>query len=457
MTALRYSEIAQALNGRLIGTDGLYEFISTDTRNIQAGSLFVALKGDRFDAHAFLDQAVAKGAAALMVSSAANLAVPQIIVNDTRKALGDLARLWRRQFSIPIIAVTGSNGKTTVKEMLAAILSQLGETLATEGNLNNDIGVPLTLLRLRSHHCYAVIEMGASHAGEIKYLSSIAQPQTALITNAGPAHLEGFGSMQAVAAAKAEIYSAVPETGQAIVNTDDAFASYWRDQTRHCQRVEFGFSSNADVRGDWFPQENLLHIETRLGACDIRMPLFGHHNACNALAAAAAALSVGVGPQEIRQGLEAMQPVQGRLYPRQGLLGMEILDDSYNANPGSLKAALQVLCSLPGRAWLVMGDMAELGEDAKRFHYEMGALAKQSGVERLYALGKLAAEAVTAFGRNARLFDNVDELVVAICEQADAKVNLLVKGSRTMHMERVVAKLLDEQQLAAMPQRVRGQ
>jgi UDP-N-acetylmuramoyl-tripeptide--D-alanyl-D-alanine ligase len=431
----------------------VYESVSTDTRNIPAGSLFVALKGERFDAHDFLEQAVSKGASALLVSSETELAVPQIIVGDTRKALGGLANLWRRQFSIPFIAVTGSNGKTTVKEMLAAILSQLGETLATEANLNNDIGVPLTLLRLRPHHSYAVIEMGANHPGEISYLASLAEPQTALITNAAPAHLEGFGDLQAVAAAKAEIYAAVPETGQAIINADDAFASYWREQARHCQRVEFGFTDAADVVGDWFSQENLLQVETRLGACAIRMPLYGRHNASNALAAAAAALSVGVGPQEIRQGLENMKPVQGRLYPRPGLFGMHILDDTYNANPYSLKAAIEVLCAMPGRAWLVLGDMAELGRDAAQFHSEVGVLAKESGVERLYALGKFAAEAVTAFGENARLFDSADDLVVAVCEQANAEVNVLVKGSRAMHMERVVLKLLDEQQrAAAIPQ-----
>ncbi|MBN1378470.1 MAG: UDP-N-acetylmuramoyl-tripeptide--D-alanyl-D-alanine ligase [Gammaproteobacteria bacterium] len=456
MTTLRYSDIARELNGRLIGKDGIYESISTDTRNIQAGSLFVALKGDRFDAHSFLDQAIAKGAAALLVTSESKLAVPQIVVADTRKALGNLARLWRQQFSIPVIAVTGSNGKTTVKEMIAAILSRLGETLSTEGNLNNDIGVPLTLLRLRSHHCYAVIEMGANHAGEIRYLSSIAQPQTAIITNAAPAHLEGFGSLQTVAESKAEIYSAIPATGQAIINADDAFASYWREQTSHCQRVEFGFSADADVRGDWFARENLLQIETRLGVCEARLPLFGQHNASNALAAAAAALSVGVGPQEIQQGLESMKPVQGRLYPRQGPFGMEILDDSYNANPGSLKAALNVLRAMPGRAWLVLGDMAELGQDARQLHYEMGLLAKGLGVERLFALGTLAAEAVAAFGENARLYNNADELITALCEQAGSEVNVLVKGSRAMRMEQVVAKLLDEQRTAGLPRQVRG-
>lgn len=455
MSDLRYSDIARALNGRLKGRDGVYESVSTDTRQLQAGSLYVALKGEHFDAHAFLAQAAAKGAAALLVEAESSLALPQIVVADTRRALGDLARLWRRQFTLPLIAVTGSNGKTTVKEMLAAILGQLGETLATEGNLNNDIGVPLTLLRLRPHHCYAVVEMGANHSGEIGYLASVAEPHTALITNAGPAHLEGFGSLPEVARAKAEIYSALPETGQAIINADDAYAPFWREQTTHCQRIEFGLDTEADVRGEWFARENLLRIETRIGSSDIRLPLYGRHNASNALAAAAAALSIGVGPQEIKQGLETMQPVRGRLCPRPGIGGMEILDDSYNANPGSLAAALNVLCSMPGRAWLVLGDMAELGRDGERLHRDMGRLARESGVERLFALGKLTAEAVAAFGDRGRLFNDVDELVDELIGLSGTDVNVLVKGSRAMRMELVVAKLVDERQ--AVPKQSRGQ
>lgn len=456
MTLLRFSEIAAALNGRLVGADGVYESTSTDTRNIQAGALFIALKGEHHDAHRFIDQAAAKGAAALLVSSESKMSIPQIVVADTRKALGDLAALWRRQFSTPLIAVTGSNGKTTVKEMLLAILSGLGDTLATEGNLNNDIGVPLTLLRLRPHHRYAVIEMGANHSGEIAYLASMAQPHSAVITNAAPAHLEGFGSLQAVAEAKAEIYSALPPSGHAVVNADDAFASYWRDQTTHCHRIEFGFDKSADVRGDWFARENLLQVDTRLGTCEIRMPLFGRHNASNALAATAAALSVGLGPQDISRGMESMRPVQGRLYPRQGVGGIQILDDSYNANPASLKAALQVLCSLPGRHWLVLGNMAELGQASEKLHHEMGLLAKALGVQRLFTLGELAAHAAKAFGDNAGLFDDADQLASALLGEANAETNILIKGSRAMRMEQVVAKLIEEQRVATTPQQAGG-
>lgn len=452
MTGISYSEIARAVGGYLVGADAVYESISTDTRNMQPGSLFVALKGDHFDGHTFLDQAVAKGAAALMVTDKSKLAVPQIVVHDTRKALGELATYWRQQYTIPVIAVTGSNGKTTVKEMLYAILSQLGDTLATEGNLNNDIGVPLSLLRLRAHHKYAVIEMGANHAGEIEYLSSVTRPDIAIITNAGPAHLEGFGSLADVAEAKSEIYTSLIDSGIAIINADDDFAPLWREKSQHCQQIEFGFAAEADVRGEWFERENILTIITRLGVCEIHLPLFGKHNASNALAAAAAVFSLGLSPQEVQRGLEAMKPVHGRLYPRQGVLGIQILDDSYNANPASLRAALRVLCAMSGEAWLVLGDMAELGKDAKKMHREMGLLAKESGVKRLFAIGELAAETVAAFGNNADFFNDVDSLVAALCMDASPDINVLIKGSRNMQMEQVVAKLLVEQPMSALPQ-----
>lgn len=459
MSSLRYSDIAAILEGRLSGDDGEFQSASTDTRDLQPGDLFVALRGPRFNGHEFLEQAIVGGARAVMVDHDCNVDVPQIVVADTRLGLGSLARLWRRQFNPPLIGVTGSNGKTTVKEMLAAILGRLGETLVTHGNLNNDIGVPLTLLRLRENHRFAVIEMGANHPGEIRYLAQLALPDVGLVTNAGPAHLEGFGDIRGVAQAKAELFESLAAAGTAVINADDEYAPLWRDKSAHCRRLEFGIEhGDVAMHGAWHSGLNRLLLRTAQGDCEINLPVPGIHNARNALAAASAAAAVGAGPAEIKAGLEAMLPVKGRLYPRRGIHGLQILDDTYNANPASLSAALDVVTSMPGEAWLVLGDMAELGNVGPELHMRIGARAKQCGIRRLFTYGKLSAQAAAEFGADAETFDDLPALIeklAAMARQSNAvNINLLIKGSRSMRMERVVSELLENGEAATMPHAV---
>ncbi len=441
---MRYSEIATALHARLYGEDRFMKSVSIDSRNVMQDDLFVAIKGERFDGHDFLGEVVAKGVAGVMVQHKTALDVSQIVIDDTRLGLGRLARLWRDQYDLQLVAVTGSNGKTTVKEMLASILRQAGETLMTQGNLNNDIGVPLTLLRLGDAHRYAVIEMGANHPGEIRYLSQLAAPQAAVITNAGPAHLEGFGTVEGVAHAKAEIYEHIRPGGTAIINADDVYAPLWRKKTAHLNRLEFSLDGTADVSGRLELAQNRLTISAHGASCELKLPLPGRHNARNALAAAAAALSVGVTLDGVRRGLEAVQPVKGRLYARQGVAGMHILDDTYNANPGSVQAALEVVTQLPGEAWLVLGDMGELGPESAQQHARIGELARAAGIRRLFTLGALSKNAARSFGKGAETYDSVSPLAAELKASAGPAVNLLIKGSRAMHMEQVVMQLLLE-------------
>jgi UDP-N-acetylmuramoyl-tripeptide--D-alanyl-D-alanine ligase len=442
---MKYSDIATALQGRLYGEDRRMRAVSIDSRSVAKDDLFVALKGERFDGHEFLREVAAKGAAGVMVQQKAELDISQIVIGDTRLGLGQLAKLWRDQYQPKLVAITGSNGKTTVKEMLASIMRQAGETLVTQGNLNNDIGVPLTLLRLDGTHRYAVIELGANHPGEIRYLSRLVSPQAALITNAGPAHLEGFGTVEGVARAKAEIYEYIHPGGTAIINADDAFAPLWREKTPHCRRIEFSLDGGAaEVSGRWQDRRNRLQISARGENCELQLPLPGKHNARNALAAAAAALSVDIKLPAIKLGLETVQPVKGRLYARRGLAGMRILDDTYNANPGSVQAALEVVTQLPGEAWLVLGDMGELGPESARQHAQIGELARTAGVRRLFTLGVLSKNAARSFGQGAETYDSVPALADALKADASPAVNLLIKGSRAMHMEQVVMEVVAE-------------
>ncbi len=446
MSSLSYRQIATALNGTLVGEDGVLSTVATDTRSLQGGELFIALKGDNFDAHDFIETAIEQGVQALLVERQMPVTQTQIIVADTRKALGGLARLWRQQFDIPLVAITGSNGKTTVKEMIAAIMSVKGHTLVTQGNLNNDIGVPLTLLRLNKEHHYAIIEMGANHPGEIAYLSNLALANIALITNAGPAHLEGFKSIAGVAAAKAEIYAPLSADGIAIVNADDEYAEFWYGKTQHCKRITFSLQQkDADVYGRWQAENKTLQVITSGAEVVLQLPLPGIHNAYNALAAVAATLHLDITLTEAKVGLEQhMQPVKGRLYPRRGVQGMHILDDTYNANPASLQAALEVIGHMPGEAWLVLGDMGELGSAAAEIHRDMGKLAKQYGVKRLFTYGELSAEAAQQFGERALAYQDASLLLAELLNAATSEVNVLVKGSRAMKMEKIVAGLLDD-------------
>ena len=448
---LRLRKIADALGGRLLGADGAFDGVGTDTRTLQPGQLFVALRGPNFDGHDYIAAAAARGAVGVLVAHAVKTELPQIVVADTLLALGELAARWRACFDIPLIAITGSNGKTTVKEMLTAILGQNREVLATHGNLNNEIGLPLTLLQLDDSHQAAVIEAGASKPGDIAYLTRIAAPTVAVLTNAAGAHLAGFGSLASVARSKGEIFQGLGEDGTAVINADDAFADLWRGMAGSRRVLTFALDGEADVRGQWWPQEvlrNTLEITTPEGELSVALPLPGRHNAMNALAATAAALAAGCTLAEIRAGLEALRPVPGRLCWKNGVNGARILDDTYNANPASLAAALEVLAAAPGEHWLALGDMAELGGDAEALHAQAGERAARAGLKRLYAVGELSRQAVAAFiehGTGVGLhFDTRDALVERL--QADLRrgVTLLVKGSRSARMDAVVDALTEE-------------
>ena len=443
MMALQLSQAAEVLDGELQGPDVRFEGVSTDSRSLEPGNLFVALVGERFDGHEYLAQAAGRGAAAAAVCREVPAELPLVRVADTRRALGRLAAFWRRRFEIPLVAVTGSNGKTTVKEMTAAILGAGREVLATRGNLNNDIGVPLTLFRLDERHRAAVIEMGANHPGEIAWLTTIAAPTVAVITNAGPAHLEGFGSLEGVAECKGEIYSGLRPGGTAVVNADDAFADLWRSLAAPRDVLTFGLDRPADLSADWRPAGggSRLSLRTPWGYAELELPLPGRHNVMNALAASAAALAAGASLDEVVQGLSGMRAVSGRLQFLAGIAGARIIDDTYNANPASLGAALEVLAATPGEHWLVLGDMGELGPGAAELHAEAGRQAAASGVSRLFALGELAGEAARAFGGHARAYRDREALLGDLREAMHGDLVILVKGSRRMRMEQVVEAL----------------
>ncbi|MBI3562683.1 MAG: UDP-N-acetylmuramoyl-tripeptide--D-alanyl-D-alanine ligase [Gammaproteobacteria bacterium] len=436
-------KIATALQARVIGTATTISGISTDTRTIAQGDLFIALRGPRFDAHDFAMTAVQEGATAVLVDHPLNVPVAQIVVDDTRLALGRLASAWRQQFKIPVIAITGSNGKTTVKEMLAAICAQRGQVLATQGNLNNDIGVPLTLLRLNHGYQCAVIELGANHPNEIAYLTKLVKPDVALITNAGPAHLEGFGSLQGVALAKGEIFSGLSKNGTAIINSDDPFAAYWQGLCIGHPLMSFGFSNTASVSASSSTSTRGagLQLQTPQGGIEVQLPLLGKHNVRNALAAASAALAVGCDLQDIQRGLHSMPPVKGRLQLKPGKHGSHLIDDTYNANPASLRAAVDVLSEFPSQRFLALGDMGELGAGAEQLHHEAGVYAQAQGIDRLYTVGGLAKHAATGFGPSAKSFSEHSALIASLIADLSEQVTLLIKGSRAMHMENVVQAL----------------
>jgi UDP-N-acetylmuramoyl-tripeptide--D-alanyl-D-alanine ligase len=446
MIRMTLSEAARVLEAKYAGRDTGFAGVSTDSRALERDNLFVALHGPHFDGHAFLDQAMQRGAAAALVDRAVETALPNVRVQDTRTGLGQLAAAWRARHTMPLVAVTGSNGKTTVKEMIAAILGQRGSLLVTQGNLNNDIGVPLTLLRLERTHRHAVIEMGANHPGEISYLTRITRPTVALITNAGPAHLEGFGSIEGVARAKGEIYQGLSMDGIAVINSDDVYAPLWRELADVHRMITFGLQVPADVRAEWRQESSgsVLQLSSPVGMTEVKLSLPGRHNVMNALAAAAAALAAGAVLSDIKKGLEAMRPVHGRLERTTGLGGAELIDDTYNANPASLQAALDVLAACATRKWLVLGDMGELGEGAAALHEQAGEWARAAGVEALYATGELSRHAARTFGAGAEHFANHAALIAALTGRLGREnggVTILVKGSRSAHMEEVVAAL----------------
>jgi UDP-N-acetylmuramoyl-tripeptide--D-alanyl-D-alanine ligase len=440
---MQLREAATVMEGRLEGADGAFRGCSTDSRTIKAGELFIALRGDRFDGHEFIAVAAGAGAGAAVVErDVAAPPLPLIRVENTLTAMGRLAGNWRGRFGVPLLAVTGSNGKTTVKEMLAAILARRAPVLATRGNLNNEIGVPLTLFGLGNEHRFVVLEMGANHPGEIRRLTNLARPDVAVITQCAPAHLEGFGSVEGVARAKAEIYEGLVAGGTAIINADDAYSGLWSELSAARRRISFGLRAPADVRAeDIVPLAeggSGFRLRTPRGGATVRLPLPGLHNVANALAAAACSEAIGMPLEDIAAGLAEVRPVKGRLERKPGPASSTILDDTYNANPASLSAALDVLAGMPGRHWLVLGDMGELGETGPALHHRAGELARASGVERLFALGVLSGEAVAGFGAGARRYAAVADLVEAVKRDVQPDVTVLVKGSRAMQMERVV-------------------
>jgi UDP-N-acetylmuramoyl-tripeptide--D-alanyl-D-alanine ligase len=439
---MQLAEAAAALGARTSGGDMLFTGLSTDSRSIRAGDLFVALRGERFDGHDFLKAAAAAGAAAAMVDAAyrGEYPLPALVVGDTRRSLGDLARYWRARFAPTLIAITGSNGKTTVKEMLAAILRRhAGEeaVLATRGNLNNDIGLPLTLLGLRHAHRWCAIELGMNHKGEIAYLAGIARPTVALVNNAQREHLEFMRSVDEVAAENASVYDALPADGVAVINADDPHAAFFRSRAGERRSVDFGLAGAA-VGGRYRLQHlsSEIRLHTPAGEADATLAIPGIHNVRNALAAAACAHAVGIKPNTIGEGLTAFRPYAGRLQVRKAAGGATVIDDSYNANPDSVRAAIDVLASCPPPTALVLGDMGEVGERGAEFHREVGAYARSKGVSQLLALGEATKHAVDAFGAGARHLATVDEIISSL--EANT---VLVKGSRFMKMERVVAAL----------------
>ncbi|TXT27275.1 MAG: UDP-N-acetylmuramoyl-tripeptide--D-alanyl-D-alanine ligase [Gallionellaceae bacterium] len=449
------SQAAQVLGGRQVGTDVKFAAVSSDSRTVAAGDLFVALRGENFDGAEFVAGAAQAGAVAALVHTGASIAAtppcPLLLVEDTRLALGRLAAYWRAQFAVPVVAVTGSNGKTTVKEMLASILREAAEgvdaVLATTGNLNNDIGMPLTLLKLRGNHRYAVIEMGMNHPGEIAYLSRLARPDVAVINNAASAHLAGLGSVEAVARAKGEILEGLPDHGIAVINADDFYAPLWREQAGGRTTIGFGLKQDAAVRAQWRPHGSGAEVEvnTPQGNFTVLLQVPGAHNARNALAAVAAALALRVGLPAIAAGLEKFAGVAGRLQRKAALRGATLIDDSYNANPASVHAALEVLAQAEGRKILVLGDMGELGSSALRLHQEIGAEARRLGVDSLWALGELTLRAAREFGAGARHFERIEDLLAALDHDLGTGDTVLVKGSRFMRMERVVAHCVGEE------------
>lgn len=431
-------------SGLLVGDPVDISGVSTDTRQIQPGELFVALIGPRFDGHDFIADAERAGAAAVLVQREVQTSLPQVIVEDTLRALGELARAWRGQCTVTVVGITGSTGKTTVKQMTAAILAERAPTLATEGNLNNEIGMPLTLLKLRPEHRFAVIEMGASRVGEIAALAAIARPDVGVVTNAGEAHLEGFGGIEGVVEGKGELFAGVVDGGTCVINADQPWSEEWKQRAGVRRKLTFGRDTGNDFHVVDPVHEDLdglrFMMATPAGNVDVHLPLQGRHNILNALAAAAAAWAAGVDRDCIPVGLAKVRNSAGRMQLERLADGVMLVDDSYNANPVSMRAAINWLVANDRRGWLVMGDMAELGENAAELHEEIGCYAQEMGVERLYSLGALS-ERASEMHHGGRHFTDVEALADALNDELEPGVTVLFKGSRSARMERVLAAL----------------
>jgi UDP-N-acetylmuramoyl-tripeptide--D-alanyl-D-alanine ligase len=441
-------EAAAVTGGTLAGADHAYGTVATDSRTLEPGALFVALKGPNFDGAEFVAAAAARGAVGALVERPVAHALAQVIVPDALRALQRLAAAWRGDFTQPIVAVAGSNGKTTAKEMTAAILSRRGPCMATRGNLNNHIGVPVTLLRLDHTQRSAVVEMGANRIGDVAELMRLIRPTAAMITNAGAEHLEGFGSLDGVAEGEGQAVSGLAPEATAVINADDHYAGYWQSICTARSVLTFGVHAAADFMAK-NPTQAIEHgefatrftLECPLGRREILIKAGGAHNVGNALAAAAAASAAGASLEDIGTGLADFRAVAGRLQLKAGARGVWIIDDSYNANPSSVRAALEVLRAIDGAKWLVLGDMAELGEYADDSHAEIGTYARECGITRLFAVGPRSARAVEAFGLGADWFADVDALIARLHAEIAPGVTVLVKGSRVNRLERVVKAL----------------
>ncbi len=436
MICMRFNQAASLLSCKPAEPDFVFRGITTDSREVIPGCIFAALEGETFDGHDYVEQAKALGASALLVSRDVETDLPVLQVENVLKALGMLAGSWRLQCPARVVGITGSNGKTTVKEMVASILRLSGTVLATSGNYNNELGLPLTLFQLDHAHDFAVLEMGASKAGDIAYLGAIAKPDVGVITNIGPAHLEGFGSLEGVALAKGEMYSALPSDGTAVMNLAEPWVETWQSLSNAANVLYFNGDSADSIRAQRSGDQWMVH--TPKGEFELHMYLPGQHNISNALAATAVCMALDVPLDDISRGLQAVAPVPGRLNLVKARSGWTVIDDTYNANPASLYAALEVLISQAGEHWLVLGDMKELGADSLKMHAEMGDAARRLGVARLFALGEASIATADAFGDAARHFENRDELIAALLAQLKPGVTCLVKGSRSMGMEQVV-------------------
>ncbi len=449
-------EFATRLGAELRGASVEFQGVGIDTRSLPDGALFVALPGNRVDGHDYLEQASAAGASAALVERFVDSNLPQLKFASSERGLGELAADWRNRFTLPLVGITGSNGKTSVKTMLAQILSVSHRVLVTRGNLNNELGVPLTLCGLDESHDFAVVEMGAGKPKDIAYLGSLARPDVSLLTNAGPAHLEGMGDLAGVARTKGEIVEALGPSGVAILNADDPFFEYWCGLAGSRRVISFGLEQPADVTASWRGSSGgmELTLSTPAGEVSLTLRSRGGHSAANAAAATAAALALGISLDDIAAGLEAFEPVDGRLNFRAMPGGWRLLQDSYNANPASMSAGLKVLAAQPGQRWLVMGDMRELGAEAEALHFQVGSEARRLGISRLFALGPLSRHAVAGFDSElAQHFDGLEDLVTALADALTEAASVdgagddgavcLLKGSRGMQMERVVEALAE--------------
>jgi UDP-N-acetylmuramoyl-tripeptide--D-alanyl-D-alanine ligase len=444
---MRLSAIALWTRGRLLGDDVTIQGVNIDTRKLKPGDLFVAIKGERVDGHDFAAEAAAQGALALLVTRRLNSALPQILVDDTQLALGDLASAVRAQSDVRVVGITGSNGKTTVKTLAASILARQGRTHVNAGNYNNELGLPLTLLAMPADAQYAVLEMGAGKPGDIDYLAAIARPDIGLVNTIAPAHLERMGSVEGVAETKGALYQSLPADGIAIINADDAFARFFEGLAGSRQLLRFGLEQPAEVSAQIIEQRldgSRFVLRTPLGEAEVQLPLPGRHNIANALAAAAIGLALRVPLSSIVEGLQDAPVVAGRLNQQAMPGDWTLIDDSYNANPGSVAAAIDTLALATGERWLVLGDMAELGGDARALHAAIGRQARARGIERLYAVGPLSAATVQAFGTGATHYSEQSALIDALRTQLHAGVSCLIKGSRSAAMDRVVAALIHD-------------